>query len=151
MGPLETMLRERMAEIERSLPEAKRQAAELTVSLIRSRTARGVGVNERQFEPYSEDYARRKGRSRPVTLGSLPGSLKVIKRGRDYSVGFTDPEQQKKARFHVTGTRKMPRRDFMGLTTREARRVGEQMRLVITRSVSGDRRRTLRISYFGKV
>lgn len=111
---------------------------------IRLRTRRGVGPDGEQYQPYSENYARRKkgGATTPVTLtdtGEMLGSMQVIEGGRATAeasirstavrgasgrfeslrdqkvvIGFPPGDAAMKAIVHHEG-RGVPRRPFMGL------------------------------------
>lgn len=142
------------AQIKRSLDEQ----AEDALHHIRDRTLRGVGVNDRRFEPYRPSVAKRKGRSQPVTLrqsfdmmNSLyvrPGSAGTREivfrdRGRNERIG----------RYHQTGTRnrdgskRMAQRRWFGLTLRYSRQAFQKFqRSFEVLTPTTDRRKSFKIS-----
>lgn len=143
----------------RRLAQETRDAGvgETVVRLIRARTRRGVSVRERRFAPYARSTARRKGRHQPVTLrdsGDMLSSLHARPPRRaaeqTFKIGlaevtFRSRRMEKRARYHLEGTRHMPRRDFFGLTTRQSRILRDELELIQRRTIPPDRRRRTKI------
>lgn len=135
--------------------QPEKRAAETARLLMLRRTARGEGVRGK-FRPYAPSTARRKGRSQPVTLrqsGSMLGGMRVVLGARTAtrrvaSVTLGSARDRRIARYHIEGTRRMPSRNFFGLTPRERAAVDRQYGMDVQRAVPKDRRRRIEIRVF---
>ncbi len=137
--------------VKRAVNQETVLAGERVIRHIRQRTARGVSARGRKFAPYARSTAKQKGRSAPVTLransirsmldtlAATPAQLSADGIAR-VTVRLTDGRKQRIGRFHQFGTRKMPRREWFGVTVRFARehfqRTGER----VNRALATDRR-----------
>lgn len=145
------MLQEQERAVLEALPREVDSAADAVLVHMKRRTGRGVGVNERQFQPYSAQYAidEKGGRRQPVTLirrGDMMNALQVRPEGRlKRVVRFTDRRQERKGRAHQFGTRRLPQRRWFGVTVRFARRLFTTFQANITAKLPKDRRRRFKI------
>lgn len=151
--PLSDAVRRIDAETQRLLDEQAR----LALAHIKSRTLRGVGINERRFAPYRPSVAARKGRSAPVTLRdryNMIPSLHVreaTKKRRE--IVFRDRAQERIGRFHQFGTRnrdgsrRMAARPWFGLTLRYSRTSTQRFGTKMQQVFETDRRKIFRVQF----
>lgn len=129
------------------------------VDIIRRRTRLGTDINDSSFPPYAESTVRRKIRkgqaAAPVTLtdtGQMLDRMKV-EGARDKSVDrafvrFGSARDNRIAGYHIEGTRRMPRRDFFGLTVSELQQVQSTFGVTVNRVRIPDRKVTQTIRFF---
>lgn len=140
------------AETKRQLDEQANDA----LRHLRSRTIRGIGINDRKFEPYRPSVAKRKGRSAPVSLqekNNMLGSLYVRpgSKGRREII-FRDRSQERIGRFHQFGTRnrngskRMAARRWFGVTLRYSRESFQKFARAMEVAIPTDRRKSFKIS-----
>lgn len=108
--------------------EEKTLFAELSVELINNRTLDGDNIDGKKFSataPYSKDYAAKKGV--PITAvdmflkGDMLDSIRPLADTRDtVSFGISGGLDAKKSHRHNTGSKGMPKREFFGITQKEA-------------------------------
>lgn len=133
------------------------RAAELARRLMTRRTRAGIDRHGRIFRYYRPATRRRKGRKSPVTLMDtertpLPGRSRVVDRGywgrgRRVDIRPRDAETKKLWQYHLRGTWKMARRDFLGLTPQEEQAVlRQEVRPAIERALPKDRRRRIQLT-----
>lgn len=158
-------IRETRRQARRKVARARRvkeDAGSEVIRFVRRNAARGVGQGGRRFAPYAPSTAERKGRRRPVTLretGQMLGSLKTRRQppkqgglltGVDVRFGGAgggSRRNERIARFHLEGTRKMPARP-LGLTRSQKSRLQRKFGVRLGKFFTpADRRRstTLRI------
>lgn len=102
------------------------------VSMIQKRTKRGKDKNGRSFKPYTPAYIKKKGSSN-VNLTQSGKMLKSVtkqswsKKCRIYVKALGRSKQKidtyNLAVVHDFGTRKMPKREFMGLMKSEIKKL----------------------------
>lgn len=134
---IETGAAELAASLERLRPLER--AGELTLEMIRARTSRGIDRRGAAFRPYAPSTRRRKARrgqqTAPPNLrdtGQMIADLTVTVSGgwirtRRAAIRPATARSDRILRFHIAGTRKMPARDPLGLTAREAAVLGLQL------------------------
>ncbi len=122
--------------LERLLPNEQdmRDVAMDAASVIRERTASGIGSDGAGFVPYSDAYYERKQESGrnpdPVSLmwdNTMLGSMAVRKIENGAELYFASDEQQIKARRHHYGLDRMPRRPFFALMQPEFQRLTSEL------------------------
>ena len=95
--------------------------AKNTVKNIKANTKKGVDVHGRRFTAYTQSYKKQKGSSK-VDLwlsGDMQKSLRVKKlRKNSYEVSFRGSLSNVKATAHNNGTKKLPKREFFGVSKR---------------------------------
>jgi hypothetical protein len=111
--------------------EEKTLFAELSIELINNRTLDGDNVDGNKFSataPYSEAYAAKKGV--PINAvdmflkGDMLDSIKTLSETRDtVSIGIQGGLEAKKSHRHNTGSKGMPKREFFGVTKKEADKI----------------------------
>jgi len=144
--------------------------AQQVIVAIKKRTALSLDIDGKPFTRYSKSYEQRK-KSSKVDLGSTRRSRGRVLKGKHmmdsmevrrvgairrpgYLTGreirFSGNARQKEriARFHAEGTRNMPRRDFFGLSAREARFLLNKVQDHYQRILPTDRRYAFRIRLF---
>lgn len=91
---------------------------------IKLRTARGVDVNNKSFEPYSLPYSKErsaKGHSSQLVdlffSGRMQASMDTeVLDAQSVRIFFNDPAQGLKAFFHHTGAGNLPTREFFAIS-----------------------------------
>lgn len=142
-APLSSLLQETERAVLEAVPKAVDNAAEAALAHVKRRTGRGIGVDERQFVPYSAAYARQEkgGRRQPVTLvrrGDMMNDLRVVKTGKSKrTIKFASRQQERKGRWNQR------RRRWFGLTIRYARRMREAFGSEVAAALPKDRRRRI--------
>lgn len=145
-------LQEIPEKIKDEVNRANRDATTSVIRHIQQRTARGIGTNGRRFANYRPSTARRKGRTQPVTLRAsttrsmlddLAASQAGLNRGgyRNYRIRLRSREKERIGRFHQSGTRRMAKREWFGVTLRFAREHFSRVNARINRILPRDRRR----------
>jgi len=111
------------------------------VKRILDRTAKGIDRTGNPFKGYSKAYSEslmfaQAGKTSTVDLrlfGDMLNDITVLStEGNLIKIGFTDPEQDKKAQGHITGKdgvvskngKHYPIRDFLGLPQKEIDEMG---------------------------
>jgi hypothetical protein len=128
-------------------PELLSELGEAVVKIIRERTAGGIDVEGRAFQPYSEGWEkerRKRGKAKaPVDLnfkGNMLASLKanVNTTGCEVVVSFENAKEAEKANFHnVSGAgSSRVRRQFLGLTNREVDSLEEFLKSRLTKTAA---------------
>ncbi|MCB0969275.1 MAG: hypothetical protein KDB37_20775 [Ilumatobacter sp.] len=151
------MLRAAKAEIDKKVKAKLDEQAQDALRHIRDRTLRGIGVNDRRFEPYRPSVAKRKGRTAPVTLRQsyeMMNSLYVRPgAGNKREILFRDRGRNERiGRYHQTGTRnsdgsrRMAQRRWFGLTLRYSRQAAQKFGQGFEVLTPTDRRRSFKIS-----
>lgn len=105
--------------------------AELSVEIINERTLDGETIHGGSFKKYDDDYAAKKG----VTVdsvdlfanGDMLDSVSESVKGKDVNIDVVGSLQTKKAyNHHIGDTAK--KRPWFGVTTTEARRIGNSIK-----------------------
>jgi len=119
-------------------PEEKDAFAEKAIDLIIERTHSGKDVNNKDFRPYTKDYADQKGvnvNEVDMTLfGDMLLDIKHKSNGGKVKLTIDDDKQAIKAYAHTTGYKGHPtinptgrgykyKRDFFGLSKEDAQRL----------------------------
>lgn len=150
-------LRSLKAAIEAQAKRGLDEQAQDALRHIMDRTIRGIGVNDRRFEPYRPSVADRKGRSQPVTLrqtNAMMSSLYVRKgAGGTREIVFRDRGRNERiGRYHQTGTRnkdgsrRMAQRRWFGLTLKYSRTALQKFGRGFDVLTPADRRKSYKIS-----
>lgn len=109
-------------------PAVKREFGFRVIDAILKRTNAGIDVNGAPFEKYSRAYKKSSafeiyGKSNTPNLkltGSMQAAITVIPSdGTTIKITIPDGEDSLKARRHNFGLKKMPRREFFGISTEE--------------------------------
>jgi hypothetical protein len=112
--------------------EEKEQFARLSIEQIRSRTLDGDDYSGREFTPYSEEHAAKKGVSvDSVDMfleGDMLDSIDTLRTTRDtIEIGISGGKEALKSHGHNTGGGFLPQRRFFGVTREEAKRIAQQI------------------------
>jgi len=102
-------------------------AATKQIERIKSRTSTGIGVDGQPFA----DYAPATKKSPPVDLfksGQMLGSITQESTDTEAHIFFADPDGEQKARYHKSGTSKMPKRDFFGVSLADREEIVSDIR-----------------------
>jgi hypothetical protein len=87
--------------------------------MVLDKTARGLDYRGRVFAPYSKEYAKKKGKTRPDLkasgrmLGAVTAKVDTPQHG---TVSIRDAKGAEIGTYHNEGTKKMPQREFMNIT-----------------------------------
>lgn len=128
-------------------PEFLSELGEAAVKMIRERTAGGIDVDGRPFQPYSGGWKKERRKhgkaSAPVDLnfkGNMLASMKasVNTTGCEVAVSFENGKEAEKANFHnVSGAgSSRVRRQFLGLTNREVDSLEELLKSRLTKTAA---------------
>lgn len=126
-----------------------RAAETLRVLLTRRVRAQGLDEDNNPFAPYANSTAKRKGKRQPdlTATGLMLDRLTIRERGQ--AAVTIEPGTNRDRRiliFHVRGTRRMPRRDFFGVTPEELNTLQRQYQIAGARAIKPeDRRRRVSI------
>lgn len=100
-----------------------RAAAKVARQDIIDRTLQGRSVSGAPFRRYAPGYDK----PSPVNLkqsGDMQRALQPVQVTRNsFRLGFTDPKMAERAGFHQKGTKKMPRRRWLGMSARGKQRI----------------------------
>ena len=114
------------SKLPRIIDKGVKQGGFQLLDIIRTKTQKGIDVNDRPFTPYSEGYLRRLNREGKKTavdlfytgrmLGSLtPSSVKKTGKHK-VSINFTNAEMRQRALFNQVLNE--PKREFFGFNKR---------------------------------
>jgi predicted AlkP superfamily phosphohydrolase/phosphomutase len=101
--------------------KVKEKIAELIISQVKEHIARGVSPvrGQRRFERYKnpDKYPGDRKTKRPVNLEMTGEMLNALdwqdSEGTTVTIGFFDPEQSEKAKYHNDGTANMAKRQIL--------------------------------------
>lgn len=116
--------------------------ADIIVTGIKERTARGIDMDGKPFEPYSPSYSKLTGKSL-VNLkqtGKMLDSLTAVKRENKLVFscpGATNAQGKNYSEFIQEGTEKMPARPFMGMNPEDMRKIKDLVEASIRSYYSG--------------
>lgn len=170
MADLSDMVRDDMGRFFKNLSDIRpeERGAETARLFMIRRTRGGRDRYGNAFSPYRPRTIKQKQRKgqqvSPVNLtdsGNMLNRLQV--RSSRGSMSFTvhggrtrrvaeivagTREDERKLRFHITGTRYMARRDFFGLTPREEGSLANQFSADVARAAPSDRRQRVKLRFF---
>ena len=119
---------------EKPTAEQKRIFAELAKDLIQDRTIAGYDVTGKKFTRYTEEYAKEKGVSRNSVDLFLKGNMlesigrrKSKEKANTVFIQMKKGLQTKKSFNHDTGDT-LPRREFFGITKKEAEDIAKEIK-----------------------
>lgn len=105
-----------------------KEIAVVSLKNIIKDTTKGKDVNGNRFQAYSKATIAIKGSSN-VNLrhsGRMLKNLKARKkRNAKYIVGFSNGSEEQKALGHQLGTRKLPKREFIGISKRSRQTIAK--------------------------
>jgi hypothetical protein len=109
------------------------QFAREAIEVINQRTLNGDDINGETFEPYSEEYARKKGVSvDSVDLfltGNMLDAMDITNQTPEtVTIGIKGGEDALKSFAHNTGDGKAKKREFFGITKYEAERIASKIK-----------------------
>ena len=123
------------SKLPRIIDKGVKQGGFQLLDIIRTKTQKGIDVNDSPFAPYSEGYLKRLNREGKKTavdlfytgrmLGSLTPASSVKKTGKHkVSINFTNAEMRQRALFNqVLNT---PKREFFGFNNRTEKIISKQ-------------------------
>ena len=105
--------------------------AKEAIEVINQRTLDGEDVDGKEFLPYSEEYARKKGVSTDSVdlflTGDMLNSMDMTGSTRDtVSIGIIGGVEAKKSYYHNVDAPK--KREFFGITKNEAERIASKIK-----------------------
>jgi hypothetical protein len=115
--------------------EAKVEFVNRVIEKMIERTQDGISRGQRSFEPYSKEYAEKKGvgvKDVDLTLfGDMLGSIEAkFLRGQKAKVYIDGKKNNLKAYNHMTPkdeTNRLPKREFFGMTKRQLKEVAYEI------------------------
>ena len=112
----------------------KQLFAELAIDLIDNRTLDGKDINGKKFTKYSKAYAELKGVTRSSVDMFLEGDMldsmdEIARTANTVTVGITGDTNSKKSDNHNNGVT-LPKREFFGITKKEARKLAKEVKRV---------------------
>ena len=119
--------------IKRGKKEIWKELGDEAIDIIKSRTAKGKDIKGKKFKAYTPIYAKKKGSS-IVNLKKSGKMLKAINKqtwSRKCRIFVkSTARKQKIDNYNLTivhnfGTRKMPKREYMGLIRKEVKKLKE--------------------------
>ena len=133
------------SKIPRAIDKGLLQAGFQLVDIIRTKTAKGIDVEDVPFKPYSPSYLKRLQREGKKTnvdlfysgrmLGALTPSRSVKKTGRNkVSVAFTNAQMIQRALFNQVLND--PKREFFGFDKRTEDIISKQFNRFVEKELS---------------
>ena len=133
------------SKIPRAIDKGLLQAGFQLVDIIRTKTAKGIDVEDVPFKPYSPSYLKRLQREGKKTnvdlfysgrmLGALTPSRSVKKTGRNkVSVAFTNAQMIQRALFNQVLNE--PKREFFGFDKRTEDIISKQFNRFVEKELS---------------